>query len=69
MRSHQWSLEEHLPLIHDNFVGAGLRSPEEGDVLVLEGLQRFGFTSFINGHVVSAHAEPQVMRETALFTL
>ena len=69
MSSHQWSLEEHLPLVHNDLVGAGLRSSKEGDVFVLEGLQRFGFPSFINRHVVSAHTQPQIMREAALFTL
>lgn len=69
MSSHQWRLKEHLPLIHDDLVGAGLWSPKEGDVFVLEGLQWFGFTSFIHWHVVSAHTQPQIMRETTFFTL
>lgn len=69
MSAYQWSLKEHLPLFHDDLVGAGLRGPKEGDVFVLEGLQRFGFTSFIHRHVVSADTEPQVMREPTLFTL
>lgn len=67
--SHQWRLEEHLPLIHDDLVGAGLWSPKEGDVFVLEGLQWLGFTSFVHWHVVSAHAQPQIVRKTSLFTL
>lgn len=69
MSSHQWRLKEHLPLIHDDLVCAGLWSPKEGDVFVLEGLQWLRFTSFIHWHVVSTHTQPQIMRETTLFTL
>lgn len=67
--SHQWRLKEHFPLVHDDLVGAERRRPKEGDVFILEGLQRFGFTSFVHRHVISAHTEPQIMRETALLTL
>lgn len=67
--SHQWRLKEHFPLVHDDLVGAERRRPKEGDVFILEGLQRFGFTSFIHRHVISAHTQPQIVRETALLTL
>lgn len=67
--SHQWSFEEHLPLVHNYLVRAGLRSSKEGDVFILEGLQGFGFTSLIHRHIVSTHTQPQIVRETTLFAL
>lgn len=69
MSSHQWRLKEHLPLIHDDLVCAGLWGSKEGDVFILEGLQWLWFPSFIHWHIVSTHTQPQIMRETTLFTL
>lgn len=69
MSSHQWRLKVHLPLIHDDLVGAGLWRPKEGDVFILEGLQWLRFTPFIYWYIVSTHTQPQIMRETTLFTL
>lgn len=61
--------KEHLPLVHGDLVGAGLRSSKENDVLVWEGFQRFGLASLIHRHVFSAHAQPQIVREASFFTL
>lgn len=38
-------------------------------MFVLEGLQRFRFPSFIHRHIIGTHTQPQIMGETALFTL
>lgn len=62
-------IKEHLPLVHGDFVGAGLRSSKENDVFVWEGFQRFGLASLIHRHVFSAHTQPQIMREASFFTL
>lgn len=67
--SHLWSLKVHLPLIHNDLIGAGLWSSKEGYVLILESLQWFRFTSLIHRNIVSTHAQPEIMRETTFFTL
>lgn len=46
--------KEHLSLVHRDLVGAGLRSAEEDDVLIREGLQWFGLAFLVHGHVFSA---------------
>lgn len=61
--------KKHLPLVHGDLVGAGLRSSKENDVFVREGLQRFGLTSLVHGHVLSAHTQPQIVREASFFAL
>lgn len=61
--------KKHLPLVHGDLVGAGLWSSKENDVFVWEGLQRFGLTSLVHGHVFSAHTQPQIMREASFFAL
>lgn len=67
--AHHGCLEKHLPLIHGNLVGAGLRRAKEDNVLVLEGLQRLGLAPLVDGHVLSTHSQPQVVREATLFAL
>lgn len=64
-----WCFEEHLSLIHCNFVGAGLWSTKENDVLIWEGLQRFGLASLVHGHIFSADTQPEVVREASFFAL
>lgn len=61
--------EEHLSFVHGDFVGAGLWSAEEDDVLVREGLQRFRISPFVDGHILGAHTQPEVMWEASFFTL
>lgn len=61
--------KEHLPLVHSDLVGAGLRSSKENYVFVWESFQRFGLASLIYRHVFSAHTQPQIMREASFFTL
>lgn len=64
-----WRFKEHLPLIHSDLVGADLRSTKENDVLIREGLQRFGLASLVHGHIFSAHTQPEIMREASFFAL
>lgn len=64
-----WCIKEHLSLIHNDLVGAGLWSAEENDVLIRKGLQRFGLSSLVDRHVLSTHTQPQVMREASFFAL
>lgn len=64
-----WGFEEQFSLVHGDFEGARLWSTEEDDVLVRERLQRLGFSSFVDGHVLSTDAQPQVVREASFFTL
>lgn len=64
-----WCFEEHLPLVHSDLVGAGLWSTKEDDVLIGESLQRFGLSSLVDGHILSAHAQPQIVREASFFAL
>lgn len=49
-----WRFKEHLSLVHRDFVGAGLWSAEEDDVLIRKGLQRFGLAFLVHRHVFSA---------------
>lgn len=67
--SYLWRFKEHLPLVHRDLVGAGLWRPEEDDVLVREGLQRFGLAPLVHGHVLSADAQPEVVREATFLAL
>lgn len=64
-----WCFKEHFSLIHSDLVGAGLRSAEENDVLVWEGLQRLGLSSLVDRHIFSAHTQPEVVREASFFAL
>lgn len=66
---HLWGFKEHLPLVHRDLVGTGLRRPEEYDVLIREGLQWFGFAPLVHRHVLSADAQPEVVRETTFLAL
>lgn len=67
--SYLWRFKEHLPLVHRDLVGAGLWRPEEDDVLVWEGLQRFGLAPLVHGHVLSTDAQPEVVREATFLAL
>lgn len=67
--SYHWRLKKHLSLVHNDFVGAELRSPKEGDVLVLEGFQRLWLASLVHRHIVGTHTQPQVVGEASLFAL
>lgn len=49
-----WRFKEHLSLVHRDLVGAGLWSTEEDDVLIREGLQRFGLAFLVHRHIFSA---------------
>ena len=69
LTAHLRRVEEHLAPVDGDLVAAGLRRPEEDDVLVGEGLQRLGLAALIHRHVLSAHAQPQVMGEATLLTL
>lgn len=62
-------VKEHFSLVHSDLVGAGLRSAKENDVLIREGLQRFGLASLVDGHVFSAHTQPEIVREASFFAL
>lgn len=67
--SRRGCLRLHFPLIHGDLVRAGLRSAEEYDVLVREGLQGLGLSSLVHRHVFSTHAQPKIVREASLFAL
>lgn len=62
-------LKEHVPPIHSDLVCAGVRRSKEDNVFIGESLQRFGLSSLIHRHVLSTHAQPEIMRETTFFTL
>jgi hypothetical protein len=62
-------VEEQVVAVDSDLVGAGLWSSKEGDLLILERLQRFGFPSLIHRQVVSTHTQPQVMGKTSFLTL
>lgn len=61
--------KKHFSLIHSDLVGAGLRSAKEDDVLVWERLQRLGLSSLVDRHILSAHTQPEIMREASFFAL
>lgn len=48
--------KEHFSLVHSDLVGAGLWSTKEDDVFIRKGLQRLWLPSFVDGHILSAHA-------------
>jgi len=66
---HLGCFKEHLSLIHGDLVGAGLWSAKENDVFIREGLQRLGLSSLVDGHIFSAHTQPEIMREASFFAL
>lgn len=61
--------EVHLSLIHSQFEGVGLGSPEEDNVLILECFQGFGVPPFIHRHILCADTEPKVVGKTTFLAL
>lgn len=64
-----WRVKKHFSLIHSDLVGAGLWSAKENDMFIWECLQRLGLSSLVDRHVLSAHAQPEIMREASFFAL
>lgn len=64
-----WCLKEHFSLIHGDLIGAGLRSAKEDDVFIWECLQRLRLPSLVDRYILSAHTQPEIMREASFFAL
>lgn len=61
--------KEHFSLIHCNLEGVGLRCSKENNVLVLESLQRFRISTFVDRHILCADSQPKIVWEASLLTL
>lgn len=61
--------KEHFSLIHCNFEGVGLRCSKENNVLVLESLQWFRISTFVDRHILCADSKPKIIWKASLLTL
>lgn len=61
--------KEHFSLIHSNFKGVGLWCSKENNVLVLESLQWFRISTFVDRHILCADSKPKIIWKASLLTL